>query len=125
MFLAGVNANAVNYDSKDLFAFTNLVPGKPTDLSCAKKFKTAFTPHFAIQKQWRQQIFSLRYSEGYNALTASSTFIGGNANKVNDDLFPEKAKLWNFSTHGLLFNTKVNYQISAFRIINFILISLR
>lgn len=115
-FLAGVSANGVNYDRTDLFAYPNLVAGHTKDLSFSKKFKTAYTPHFALQKEWKSQIFNLSYSEGYNAPTASAAFIGGNANVMNDNLLPERAKMWDFSVHGLLLNTKLDYQVSAFRI---------
>lgn len=57
------------------------------------------TPHFAVQKRWKNQIFNLSYSEGYNAPTASTSFVsGGTINTVNDDLEAEKAKMWDFST---------------------------
>lgn len=113
--LAGISANKTNYDRKDLFAIPNLISGHK-DLSFGKQFKTAYTPHFALQKEWKHQIFNLSYSEGYNSPTASSSFIGGSANMVNDDLLPEKAKMFDFSVHGLLLDTKLDYQISVFNI---------
>lgn len=114
-FLAGLSANGVNYDRKDLFAYPNLVAGHTKDQSFSKKFKTVFTPHFALMKEWKQQIFNLSYSEGFNSPTASSAFIAA-TNSVNDNLVPERAKMLDFSVHGLLFGTKFDYQISAFRI---------
>ncbi|MCW3160199.1 TonB-dependent receptor [Chryseobacterium oryctis] len=113
--LAGISANKTNYDRKDLFATPDLIAGHK-DLSFGKQFKTAYTPHFALQKEWKHQIFNLSYSEGYNSPTASSSFIGGTANMVNDNLLPEKAKMVDFSVHGLLFDTKFDYQISVFNI---------
>jgi iron complex outermembrane receptor protein len=35
---------------------------------------------------------------------------------MNDDLKPERARMVDFSVHGLLMNTKLDYRISAFRI---------
>lgn len=118
--LAGISANRTQYGRKDLLYFPAaggmLVTGHGTDLSFNRRFKTAFTPHFALQKEWKRQIFNLSYSEGFNAPTAASTFIGGSANRVNDHLLPEKAKMWDFSIHGLLAGTKLDYQISLFNI---------
>ena len=112
--LAGLSANRTNYDRKDLYALPGLVPGH-TDQSFEKQYKTAYTPHFALQKEWKHQIFNLSYSEGYNSPTAASSFITGN-NTMNDDLKPERARMIDFSVHGLLMNTKLDYRISAFRI---------
>lgn len=53
------------------------------------------TPHFAVQKKMEKSNFNLSYSEGYNAPTASTSFVsGGTINTVNDDLEAEKAKMW-------------------------------
>ena len=112
--LAGVSANRTNYDRKDLFAVPGLIPGKK-DQSFNKQYETAYTPHFALQKEWRQQIFNLSYSEGYNAPTAASSFINF-TNTANNDLQPERAKMLDFSVHGLLMDTKLDYQISFFTI---------
>lgn len=116
-FLAGVSFNRINYDRLDLLAYQGLVSGYNKNLSFAKDYKTVATPHFALQKNWKNQIFNLSYSEGYNAPTASSTFIsGGTINTVNDDLQAEKARMWDFTSQGLLFNTKFDYQVSLFNI---------
>ncbi|MBV8328065.1 TonB-dependent receptor [Chryseobacterium sp.] len=112
--LAGISANRTNYDRKDLYALPNLVPGHK-DQSFEKKFDVAYTPHFALQKEWKHQIFNLSYSEGYNSPTAASSFITA-TNTVNDDLKPERARMLDFSIHGLLLNTKLDYRFSAFRI---------
>lgn len=112
--LAGLSANRTNYDRKDLYALPDLVPGHK-DQSFNKKYDMAYTPHFALQKEWKHQIFNLSYSEGYNTPTAASSFITA-TNTVNDDLKPERAKMFDFSVHGLLLNTKLDYRISAFRI---------
>ncbi|WP_294314444.1 TonB-dependent receptor plug domain-containing protein [uncultured Chryseobacterium sp.] len=113
-FLAGISANKTNYDRKDLYALPGLVSGKK-DLSFGKQYETAYTPHFALQKEWKHQIFNLSYSEGYNAPTATSSFINV-INIANDDLKPERAKMLDFSVHGLLLDTKLDYQVSAFNI---------
>lgn len=116
-FLAGVSFNKINYDRLDLLAYQGLVSGYNKDLSFAKNYKTVATPHFALQKNWNNQIFNLSYSEGYNAPTASSSFVsGGTINTVNDNLQAEKAKMWDFSVQGLLVNTKFDYQVSLFNI---------
>jgi len=112
--LAGVSGNRTNYDRKDLFALSGLIAGRK-DQSFNKKYDMAYTPHFALQKEWKHQIFNLSYSEGYNSPTAASSFITA-TNTVNDDLKPERAKMFDFSVHGLLLNTKLDYRISAFRI---------
>lgn len=114
--LLGMSGNKLSYDREDLLALQGLVSGYNKNLSFQKKFPIVFTPHIALQKEWKQQIFNLSYSEGYNAPTATTAFIGGNLNVTNDNLKPERAKMWDFSIHGLLFNTKFDYQVSAFRI---------
>ncbi len=113
--LAGVSANRTNYDRKDLFALPGLIAAHTKDQSFEKDYKVAYTPHFALQKEWKQQIFNLSYSEGYNSPTAASSFITY-TNTANDDLKPERAKMIDFSVHGLLLNTKLDYQVSVFRI---------
>jgi len=112
--LAGISGNRTNYERKDLFALPGLVAGRK-DQSFNKKYDMAYTPHFALQKEWKHQIFNLSYSEGYNSPTAVSSFITA-TNTVNDDLKPERARMLDFSVHGLLLNTKLDYRISAFRI---------
>lgn len=113
--VAGISGNSTKYSREDLLAFPGLIPNYDKDLSFGKSYKTVFTPHIALQKTYRNQIFNLSYSEGYNAPTSSSSFIS-NINVANDDLLPERAKMWDFSVQGLLSNTKFDYQISAFRI---------
>lgn len=113
-FLAGISANRTNYDRKDLFAVPGLIAGKK-DQSFGKQYETAYTPHFALQKEWKQQIFNLSYSEGYNAPTATSSYINV-INIANDDLKPERAKMLDFSVHGLLLDTRLDYQVSVFNI---------
>lgn len=113
-FLAGISGNRTNYDRKDLFALPGLVVGRK-DQSFNKKYDMAYTPHFALQKEWKHQIFNLSYSEGYNSPTAASSFITA-TNTVNDDLKPERVRMLDFSVHGLLLNTKLDYRISVFRI---------
>ncbi|MPS65785.1 TonB-dependent receptor [Chryseobacterium sp.] len=113
--LAGVSANRTNYDRKDLFALPGLIAAHTKDQSFEKDYKVAYTPHFALQKEWKHQIFNLSYSEGYNSPTAASSFITY-TNTANDDLKPERAKMIDFSVHGLLLNTKLDYQVSVFRI---------
>lgn len=112
--LAGLSANRTNYDRKDLYALPGLIAGRK-DQSFNKKYDIAYTPHFALQKEWKHQIFNLSYSEGYNSPTAASSFITA-TNSTNDDLKPERARMIDFSVHGLLLNTKLDYRISAFRI---------
>ncbi|QBA20068.1 TonB-dependent receptor [Chryseobacterium indologenes] len=112
--LAGISGNRTNYDRKDLFALPGLVVGRK-DQSFNKKYDMAYTPHLALQKEWKHQIFNLSYSEGYNSPTAASSFITA-TNTVNDDLKPESARMLDFSVHGLLLNTKLDYRISVFRI---------
>ncbi len=112
--LAGISGNRTNYDRKDLFALPGLIAGRK-DQSFNKKYDMAYTPHFALQKEWKHQIFNLSYSEGYNSPTAVSSFITA-TNTVNDDLKPERARMLDFSVHGLLLNTRLDYRISAFRI---------
>ncbi|BAP33462.1 putative paral putative outer membrane receptor [Chryseobacterium sp. StRB126] len=112
--LAGISANRTNYDRTDLYALPGLIAGRK-DQSFNKKYDMAYTPHFALQKEWKHQIFNLSYSEGYNSPTAASSFITA-TNMTNDDLKPERARMFDFSVHGLLLNTKLDYRISAFRI---------
>lgn len=117
MFLAGVSINQIGYNRKDLLALPGLFAASvdKKDLSFDKKFKAVATPHFALQKVWKNQIFNLSYSEGYNAPTSATAFIAG-LNVTNDNLVAEKAKMWDFSVQGLIENTSIDYQFSLFSI---------
>jgi iron complex outermembrane receptor protein len=90
-----------------------LIIGNTKNTSFSKSFATSYNPHVAVQKTFKDQIFNLSYSEGYNAPTASNSFIAA-LNKTNDDLVAEKAKMVEFSAQGLLFNTRFDYQVSLF-----------
>ncbi|MDZ7897517.1 MAG: TonB-dependent receptor plug domain-containing protein [Arcicella sp.] len=111
--IVGLSANNIGYSRADLFGGPGLVTGYNRDLSFEKTFSTSFNPHVALQKVFGKQIVNLSYSEGYNAPTATSAFIG-TINKANDDLLPEKAKMIDLAVQGLLFDTKLDYQISYF-----------
>lgn len=113
--ILGLSANQINYSRTDLLANLGLVTGYNKDLSFEKSFETSFNPHIALQKVFKEQIINLSYSEGYNAPTASTSFIG-TINKPNDDLLPEKAKMFDLSIKGVFFNNKFDYQISVFSI---------
>ena len=113
--IVGLSANQIDYSRVDLLANPGLVTGYNKDLSFSKSFATSFNPHIALQKNFMQQIVNLSYSEGYNAPTASTSFIG-TINKANDDLLPEKARMIDFGIQGLLFKNKLDYQISLFNI---------
>ena len=113
--ILGISANQINYDRTDLLAPLGLVTGYNKNLSFSKSFSTSYNPHIALQKQWKNQIINLSYSEGYNAPTASSAFIG-TINKANDDLLPEKGRMWDLGIQGLLFKSKLDYQFSIFTI---------
>ena len=111
--IIGLSANHIDYDRIDLLALPGLIVGNTKNTSFSKSFTTSYNPHIAIQKTYKDQIFNLSYSEGYNAPTASTSFIAA-LNKTNDDLIAEKAKMVEFSAQGLLFNTRFDYQVSLF-----------
>ena len=111
--IIGLSANHIDYDRIDLLALPGLIVGNIKNTSFSKSFTTSYNPHIAIQKTYKDQIFNLSYSEGYNAPTASTSFIAA-LNKTNDDLIAEKAKMVEFSAQGLLFNTRFDYQVSLF-----------
>ena len=113
--ILGISANKLSYSRNDLLAPLGLVTGYNKDLSFSKTFATSINPHVALQKTIKKQIINLSYSEGFNAPTASTAFIG-TINKVNDDLLPEKAKMIDLAIQGLLFKDKLDYQISIFNI---------
>lgn len=113
--LLGVSANNQGYKRTDLLAYPGLVEDYNRDLSFEKKFSPILTPHLALQKKIGRHILNLSYSEGYNAPTASTAHIRGTAS-VNDNLKAEKSTMWDFSAHGLLAGTKLDYQISLFQI---------
>lgn len=113
--ILGLSANNINYSRLDLLANPGLVAGYNKDLSFEKNFATSFNPHIALQKNIKDQIINLSYSEGYNAPTASTAFIG-TINKANDNLLPEKAKMIDLGIQGLLFNNHLDYQVSVFNI---------
>lgn len=111
--LFGLSANNVKFNRKDLFAMPGLITNYNKDLSFNKSFNTVLNPHFAIQKTIKDQIINLSYSYGYNAPTAATSFITA-INQTNDNLAAEKAKMIDFSVHGLLFDTKFDYQIAFY-----------
>lgn len=113
--VAGVGANKIKYGREDLLALRGLLPDYNKNVSFDKDFETVFTPHFALQKSWKNQIFNLSYSEGFNAPTAASGYIT-DISKTNDGLLPEKAKMWDLSVQGLLADTRLDYQVSLFNI---------
>ena len=113
--IIGLSANQISYTRLDLLAASGLITGYNKDLSFDKSFATSFNPHIALQKSIKQQIINLSYSEGYNAPTASTSFIG-TINKVNDNLLPEKAKMIDLGIQGLLFDNTLDYQVSLFNI---------
>lgn len=112
-FVFGLSANNVKFNRKDLFAMPGLITDYNKDLSFNKSFKTVFNPHIAIQKSIKNQVINLSYSFGYNSPTAATSFISA-INQTNDNLVAEKAKMIDFSVHGLLFDTKFDYQIALF-----------
>ncbi len=114
--VAGVSSNTIHYRRIDLFANPGLIPVTTgyKDLSFEKNYETSVNPHIALQKLWKNHIFQVSYSHGYNAPTASSSFIS-TLNVQNDSLLPEKAKMIEFSVQGLLLNTHLDYQFSIFR----------
>lgn len=111
----GVSANKIGYNRTDLLALPGLLSGYNKDLSFDKQFAAVFTPKVALQKRWKDQIFLIGYSEGYNAPTAATAFISG-PNIANDALKPERAKMLEASVQGLLLKSKFDYQISVFQI---------
>lgn len=111
--ILGLSANHIDYDRIDLLALPGLIIGNTKNTSFSKSFATSYNPHVAVQKTFKDQIFNLSYSEGYNAPTASTSFIAA-LNKTNDDLVAEKAKMVEVSAQGLLFNTRLDYQVSLF-----------
>lgn len=114
--IIGLSSNSIKYDRTDLLAAPGLITGYNKDLSFSKKFEAVLNPHIALQKSYKNQIFNISYSQGYNAPTSSTTFIS-TINKTNDSLLPERAKMLDISLQGLLFNTKFDYQISWFDMI--------
>jgi len=113
--IIGLSSNSLNYNRSDLLAAPGLLTGYNKDISFNKKFETSFNPHVALQKTIKNQIVNLSYSEGFNAPTASTSFIS-TLNITNDQLLPEKAKMLDFSIQGLLFDTRFDYQFSLFSI---------
>ncbi len=113
--IIGLSANQINYTRLDLLANQGLITGYNKDLSFEKSFETSYNPHIALQKNFKDQIINVSYSEGYNAPTASTSFIG-TINKVNDNLLPEKAKMFDLGIQGLLFRNRLDYQVSLFNI---------
>jgi len=111
--IIGLSGNHIGYDRNDLLALPGLIVGNTINSSFNKSFKTSYNPHIAIQKTYKDQIFNVSYSEGYNAPTASTSYIAA-LNKANDNLVPEKAKMVEVSAQGLLFNTRFDYQVSLF-----------
>lgn len=115
--IVGISGNKMGYEREDLLALKGLVPNYGKNLSFSKDFKMVFSPHIALQKTWKSQIFNISYSEGYNAPTAATAAISGiNTNVVNDNLKPERAEMWDFSVQGLLAKTRFDYQLSFFNI---------
>ncbi|MGQ7944319.1 TonB-dependent receptor [Flavobacterium sp. WC2509] len=112
-FIFGISANSVDFNRKDLYAVPGLINGH-VDQSFAKSFGTAFNPRVAIQKTInKNHIINLSYNNGYNSPTAATSYIAA-TNQTNDNLKAEKARMIDFSAHGLLFDTKFDYQFAVF-----------
>jgi iron complex outermembrane receptor protein len=111
--ILGLSGNRIGYDRNDLLALPGLIVGNTKNTSFTKSFTTSYNPHIAVQKTFKDQIINISYSEGYNAPTASTSYIAA-LNKTNDDLIAEKAKMVEVSAQGLLFNTRLDYQVSIF-----------
>ena len=111
--ILGLSGNHIEYERIDLLALPGLITGNTSNTSFYKSFKTSLNPHIAVQKIYKDQIFNVSYSEGYNAPTASTSYIS-TLNKTNDALQPEKAKMYEFSAQGLLFKTRLDYQVALF-----------
>ncbi len=109
----GISANKMNFSRKDLFAMPGLFTPAHTDQSFSKSFGAIFNPRLAIQKTYKNQIFNLSYNYGYNSPTAATSYITA-TNQTNNNLEAEKAKMLDFSVHGLLFDTKFDYQVALF-----------
>ena len=114
-FVFGISANKVKFKREDLYALPGLITGYNKDLSFSKTFGTVLNPHVAIQKTIKNQIINLSYSYGYNSPTAATSFINA-TNQTNNTLVAEKARMVDLSVHGLLFDTKFDYQIALFSI---------
>ncbi|MFN8344813.1 MAG: TonB-dependent receptor plug domain-containing protein [Spirosomataceae bacterium] len=113
--ILGLSSNQLSYNRTDLLAPLGLVTGYNKDLSFGKSFATSVNPHVALQKMIKNHIINLSYSEGFNAPTASTAFIT-TVNKTNDDLLPEKARMWDLGFQGLLLNNRLDYKLSLFSI---------
>ena len=111
--ILGLSGNHIEYERIDLLALPGLITGNTSNTSFYKSFKTSLNPHIAVQKIYKDQIFNVSYSEGYNAPTASTSYISA-LNKTNDSLQPEKAKMVEVSAQGLLFKTRLDYQVALF-----------
>lgn len=111
--IVGMSVNPLKYKREDLLAIPGLLSSYNKDLSFKKNFELSYNPHIAIQKTIKNQIINLSYSEGFNAPTASTSFINV-LNITNDKLLPEKAKMLDLSVQGLLFDTRFDYQFSIF-----------
>lgn len=112
-FIFGLSANNVEFYRKDLYALPGLIAGH-IDQSFEKSFGTVFNPRVAIQKTIKKNhIVNLSYNQGYNAPTAATSYITA-TNQTNDNLKAETAKMIDFSIHGLLFNSKLDYQFAVF-----------
>lgn len=109
----GLSANKIKFDRDDLLALPGLVANYNKDLSFTKSFNTVLNPHIAVQKTIKNQVVNLSYSFGYNAPTAATSFISA-INQTNDQLMPEKARMIDLSIHGLLFDTRFDYQIAVY-----------
>lgn len=113
--ILGLSANQTKYDRQDLLALEGLLPNYNKDLSFSKKYNTAYTPHIVLQKKWNTHLFNLSYSEGYNSPTAGySLGSATSASDANDELQVEKARMWDFTSQGLLLNNLFDYQVSLF-----------
>jgi iron complex outermembrane receptor protein len=112
--ILGLSSNKISFNRIDLLANPGLLSTYNKDLGFKKSFKATLNPHIAVQKIYKNQIFNVSYSEGYNAPTAAISLIG-TINKTNDSLLPERAKMIDISLQGLLLDTKLDYQLSWFR----------
>ncbi|HMJ46380.1 MAG TPA: TonB-dependent receptor, partial [Ferruginibacter sp.] len=115
-FTAGIGWSTMNINLSDRF----IRPGITRPMNYQKDYDGLFSPHFAINKVFGNEISAYAsYTTGYKAPVSSYFFVPVSATVgfVDSSLKPEKGSQFEIGTKGSLLNDRLVYQLALFQAI--------
>lgn len=110
---AGIGASSMKIELNDRFFVANRNPAY-----FSKKYTGMYSPHFAINKVFSDQLsLYAAYSKGYKAPVSSYFYIptiGTNFGRVNNDLKPEIGNQYEVGAKGALLHNRLVFQLAVF-----------